>query len=392
MTRLLPNQLMESSGIALAAAVLLITPLIGESRSQDAKPDDCVMGARQTQLTEILSIGRAVGPDDYTFSRIADLTVSAAGDLWVLDAPSQAVKVYDSSGEFRFSRGRSGEGPGEFRQPAELATTDSSVRVFDPALGRMTEFGNDGEFLDSRRVPQTPGLNVTVFRPLRGGTSLIATTPRLSYGSGHHEPRKLVALRSGSEGTPVDTLLAFHSGAVVYHPEGERLPWGVTSGPFGPAGAVAVEDDSLLAVADGYASRVSLWRISPNGEPQPEFSVSLPQRSRTVEEEDVETLQAEFLRQREASLPYEPAFETPPRWSVATDALFSSSNELWIQNGRGPECSAVWTLIDLETRELDSVILPDGFQLEHLEGGLLYGVTHTELDVPIVRVYRWEKR
>jgi hypothetical protein len=339
-------------------------------------------------LEERLTIGRTVGPEEVTFARITDLTVSSLGDIWVVDAPAHAVKVYDPSGNVRFVRGRAGEGPGEFRRPAQVVATDSSVRVFDPAVRRVTEYSNDGRLLDAQSVAGVDGLNITVFRSLAAGTALVRTTPRLSYGNDHHEPRVVVGLRrTGPAGPRVDTLLHYHSGAVVHHPEGRTLPWGVASSPFGPAGAVAIRSDSLVAVVDGYAARVSLYEVRADGAVRSMTELALPLESRPVEEEDVEAFRKDFVDRRESPLSYDPVFETPPRWSVGTDALFASDGRLWIQNGRSSTCSSVWTIVDPGTGKTERVLLPDGFRLMRVDGGTLFGVVRSDLDVPFVRLY-----
>lgn len=386
----MPSRFRRSTEFATVLGSLLLIGTIAPEGSEPVRPPpDCREGARELALQEQYTIGHVIGPDEYTFGRIPDLTVSSDDDIWVIDAPAQSVKVYDPSGEFRFAVGRAGEGPGEFRRPGELVTTDSSVKVFDPALHRVNEYSNDGRRLDSRRAPAIEGLNIGVFHYVRGSTALIKTTARLSFGSDSHEPRTLVGLSRTEDGeSRLDTLLHYHSGAIVYHPEQRTLPWGVTSGPFGPAGAVATPSDSLVAVVDGYGGVVALHELSATGVPRQRAEIMLPLNSRSVTDDDVETFETTFLDQRETPLGYDPVFETPPRWSVGTDALFSGSDELWVQNGRSRECSPVWTIVDLETHRIERVTLPEEFRLLDVNGDALLGVVRPELEVPLVRVYR----
>lgn len=68
------------------------------------------------EMTEELRIGAVEGPN--ALSAVHRLTVDASGErVYVPQEMSGRVRVFDArSGESLYSMGRSGEGPGEFRQ------------------------------------------------------------------------------------------------------------------------------------------------------------------------------------------------------------------------------------------------------------------------------------
>lgn len=68
-----------------------------------------------------LEIGEIAGDDPYLFSGIGSVLEGPDGRVIVADIQSHEVRVFDSEGEFLFSFGRHGEGPGELINPCCLA-------------------------------------------------------------------------------------------------------------------------------------------------------------------------------------------------------------------------------------------------------------------------------
>ena len=95
------------------------------------------------------------GASDSTFNRPADVTVSAAGDIFIADGygNSRVVK-YSKDGKFVKAWGTKGTAPGQFNLPHNLVI-DSSNRllVADRENSRIQVFDLDGKFLE-----QWPGL------------------------------------------------------------------------------------------------------------------------------------------------------------------------------------------------------------------------------------------
>jgi hypothetical protein len=72
------------------------------------------------------------------------------GNLYVLDAQAPAVYVFAPAGGYLRTIGRSGQGPGEFRDPnGLLVTPDHLLWVADPAGFRYTRFRFDGSVVDT---------------------------------------------------------------------------------------------------------------------------------------------------------------------------------------------------------------------------------------------------
>lgn len=68
-------------------------------------------------LEEELSIGEAVGREEYMFSGVQSVSIDDEGRIYVLDYKECNVKIYDKNGKYINKFGRQGQGPGEFFLP-----------------------------------------------------------------------------------------------------------------------------------------------------------------------------------------------------------------------------------------------------------------------------------
>jgi len=104
-------------------------------------------------LVEEASIGVESGSEEYMLGDVPD---QAASDdrIYVIDRSVPAVRIYDYDGRHVGDIGRSGEGPGEYRSPVDLAIgRDGSVFVRDVGPQRITAYRADGTVTDT--IPQT---------------------------------------------------------------------------------------------------------------------------------------------------------------------------------------------------------------------------------------------
>ncbi len=92
----------------------------------------------------------------------SDLVAGNEDTIYVLDGRDQVVVAFGLNGEELFRFGREGEGPGEFRQPLEIAFAGNSVLISDNTLTRIEEFSTDGRYLRSIKLksPHMGGLAV----------------------------------------------------------------------------------------------------------------------------------------------------------------------------------------------------------------------------------------
>ena len=74
------------------------------------------------------------------------------GRIYVADRPNDRVVVFDSSGRYAGTLGRSGDGPGEFRDPAAVSMDPSgSLVVWDSRRRILSRWSSGGDFLGEER-------------------------------------------------------------------------------------------------------------------------------------------------------------------------------------------------------------------------------------------------
>jgi hypothetical protein len=104
-----------------------------------------------------LRIGARDGSDDQILYRVAGGAVLLDGGTAVLNGGSREVRFYGPDGVLRGRQGRTGEGPGEYRQPAGLWTLPGdTLVVWDERLLRITLVSPEGNLLREAPVRGRP--------------------------------------------------------------------------------------------------------------------------------------------------------------------------------------------------------------------------------------------
>ncbi len=86
-------------------------------------------------------------------SRPGVLTRDEEGNYYVVDMQQKRIAVFDASGTYVRSIGRSGQGPGEFIWPILQYVRDGIISVWDWRTSRETRFRTSGELLDTTQKP-----------------------------------------------------------------------------------------------------------------------------------------------------------------------------------------------------------------------------------------------
>lgn len=99
---------------------------------------------------KILTLGgEDAGPASFYQVARHLVAVDGRGDVVVLDRSAYRAVKFSSDGEFLFSVGREGEGPGEFKRPlAVAATADGGFAVLGGRRRLYVHFGETGELID----------------------------------------------------------------------------------------------------------------------------------------------------------------------------------------------------------------------------------------------------
>jgi hypothetical protein len=112
----------------------------------------CAPCAAQSLTTLVATVELRVDPADAGIDRGGGMLVAKNGDILVLDHQDNIIRVFTAKGPAG-TIGRSGEGPGEFRNLRSAGWLGDSLWTYDPALDRYTIFGPDRKYVRAFRVP-----------------------------------------------------------------------------------------------------------------------------------------------------------------------------------------------------------------------------------------------
>ena len=101
----------------------------------------------------------SVGGEAYDMlSRPMLYVVDEEGSIFISDVQDQAIKIFDSSGDFIQTIGRHGEGPGEFSSVGRMTfLPDGRLMVTDSRANRISLFDREGTYLGSHHWTERLG-------------------------------------------------------------------------------------------------------------------------------------------------------------------------------------------------------------------------------------------
>ena len=112
-------------------------------------------------LKEELTLGGAEAQGPYTFSEIIALAIDEAENIYTLDYKEAHIKVFDKSGKYLMTFGRSGQGPGELDHPLSISINKTTKEIIVQEISRrLSLFDLNGKFLRNLSLKETWGLRV----------------------------------------------------------------------------------------------------------------------------------------------------------------------------------------------------------------------------------------
>jgi hypothetical protein len=202
---------------------------------------------------EVTRIGSLDGPDVTVFGRITGVELSTDGRIFVVDGQSSQVRAFLPDGTLAFTFGRSGGGPGEFRDPRGIVRSPAgTLWIMDRGNQRYTEISEAGELLATypRMVP-TFGTNWEG-RFDHAGMLYDAATLASATGTQHLFIGYTVVQ---DDILPADTFRLPASTEAAFH---VRAPFGLLylPVPFAPQVSWAFDGDDGVWTGDGESFRV----------------------------------------------------------------------------------------------------------------------------------------
>lgn len=129
--------------MAIILAVSWLIPSCGNPSAEETENE------QETYLVELhprVVIG-SEGLDEYAFGGVSDAEFLSDSSIVILDRLMCQASVYSHDGDYLFSFGRGGEGPGEFTRPSRLLCFEDYIVVIDRLVGHTTMFDTSGEYI-----------------------------------------------------------------------------------------------------------------------------------------------------------------------------------------------------------------------------------------------------
>ena len=109
-------------------------------------PKEPMYGEDVFVLEEELSIGEAIGKEEYMFSEVTSVATDNENRIYVLDYEDCKVKIYDKNGDHIKTFGREGRGPGDLHLPHTI-TISRENEIVVKNFRNIAYFSLDGEYI-----------------------------------------------------------------------------------------------------------------------------------------------------------------------------------------------------------------------------------------------------
>ncbi len=421
-----PTPLESGHHIRLSALLALSALFVG-CDGRDADPGTSLVrdstGVRINEISELafapghpewrigpepsLEIGVSEGAEPYQFSGIVGAATLSDGRIVVLESrtASRELRFFAPDGTHLSTSGGAGEGPGEFRAPAEMVRLPGDTLLVRDGIHlfpSLDYFNGDGEFIQrvhpvSDLIPwsapegELPPEVVDSGILLRDGTLLIRTfftsietdpPPGL-----FREYYRLLRVRRSRTEVVVDTVGRFQGAEFFTTDVGQGLmPFRI---PFGPVEIQSSSEDRIYIV-ESVTGEVLAFDY--NGELREIFRLVLP--GAPIVNEDYE-------REKEAIINFEPRYDNrafverlfraiPRRTEgpIVGGLKVDLDGNLWLERYRIREDgNREWVVLGPGGAFQASVVGPLGFSPLEIGSDYLLGVWEDELGIPFIRQY-----
>lgn len=332
------------------------------------------VSAQVPNLVQVAEIGCSDCGTAAQFATILDLTVTASGDVLVVSTEAPTLRYFDRSGAVRWTAGRGGTGPGEYRLPTRAVLGPRGVQVVDMTLRRITRLDAGGKFIG------------TV--PLNGVASSVGARGRTG---------EMIILTDDFRGTltlqrvlPTDAAKVI--GVVPRSASAEAGRLAIPSIAVAPSGLIAVLRDPneyriLLLSATGKTV-AEITRDTPRLRRTP-AEIAAMERRRQAAASRVQGERGQRARSGPALPVRPPSDELKPH--IAIDGLrFDDTGHLWARTMRGNENTTVFDLFAPDGKYLGEVIVPAVIGTFSMAGRWFVADAESADGTP--RVVLWEVR
>ncbi len=321
----------------LFSAILFLSLSCGEETTEITEEN---REASSIELVIADTIGIEIGDSNYMFGAIIDAAFMPDGRIVLLDPIRNRISTFSSEGEFLFSTGNTGIGPGEFNEPSSIAMlSNGDIAVADHMHNKVVFF--DSLMCYKREIigfnPQTP---VWIER---GRDSSVVAVQQHYY---REDNAVYIGARLGSWSDSPEPDIVYYSEYNMYNFDGSAdIPYvafctdpdgNVFYSPFSQDEyrilGLASDGDTLFQISEPYTKM--------NKTPEEIAGEHMPYRCDTPGFKDSDT--------RAISARWEP---DPVRYAI-TGLYVDRMQRLWVATGRGEGPSPEFEVYDTSGNHL----------------------------------------
>jgi hypothetical protein len=341
-------------------------------------------------------IGVVDGDPAYQLFQVSVAVRLSDGSVIVANRGSHQLRYFDAGGSHLTSAGGQGGGPGEFADLRWVGLMPGdSVIAYDIAHRRLSVFDSHGIFQRS----------ATVQGPQFFAHGVFADGSVLMYRPENREEgvtrRTIIAVRYGSDGILLDSIVSLPGPELVIESKERTLPRGGGVYAYWTSQDLVFGHNSVLAVAGmhlyaGTQDRyeIDVWDTTGTMV----TSVRAAHESVPVTQAQVDAYKAEALAassgehgaeediaEHRKSLEEAPHSEVFPAYgSIVIDA----EGNLWVEVYRPPgDDHPRWTVFDAGHRMLGTVETPQNFTVFQIGADFVLGKSTDDLGVEHVQLY-----
>jgi len=341
-----------------------------------------------------LQIGMLEGNPDYQFFQVEAAVWLDDGGVVVANGGTADVRAFDPMGGHRWTTGRRGDAPGEYRLITGLGVgPGDSVWVYDFGSRRFTILTTSGDVVRTISVGANLSATNAVGRFLDGSFVVKEnwsgqTRDNTDLGMAR-QPVALARFTAAGEGP--DTIATVLGREVFLGSEGGRV---VMSAPlFGRNASAAIRGGKLVLGTQEtfqigfYSSSGALEQIARV------VNIDLSITASDIAEMKAMALEREPANERAKMAAHLEAMDIPPTKPAYERLLIDRDGNVWAGNYTlYHDAARDWHVISSRGELLGTVTMPDRFRLLDVRDAEALGVWEDESDVQYIHIYPLVKR
>jgi len=366
-----------------------------------------------------LRVGSVDGGLAESFGSVSAAARLSDGSIVMGDNQAWEIKSFSADGSHRWTVGRRGSGPGEYRQIYSVRRVAAdSVVVLDTFLQRVTMLSPEGETV--RVVPLRPPASTgpdgrpTAFPGLRpvqasaGGGWIAVAQPASVLPPGHQPPalvaQPVVVLRYDDAGRLIDTVAVAAGVATLFArldaSQLRQLPPGAVPLGYQVMRPGATLDTWVALAGDrffvGESTHFEVKEYLTDGTlvrriRYPRLDRPYPDEEFAARRERAYSLARDDERRRALDIMTDPTWK--PAMRPSFDALeVDERGNVWTREwGGDPGAPIRWLVLDAQGVAMAVAEIPRGTSVRDIGSEYVISVDRDAQDVPYVSVRRWIK-